>query len=72
MNYPAFAIFTFIGAGLWNCILALLGYMAHGQQDTINRYSHEIGYGLLVLVAILVIYFVVRYIIRKKKKQMSV
>ena len=31
MNYPAFAIFTFIGAGLWNCILALLGYMAHGQ-----------------------------------------
>ena len=72
MNYPAFAIFTFIGAGLWNCILALLGYMAHGQQDTINRYSHEIGYGLLVLAALLVIYFVVRYIIRKKKKQMSV
>ena len=67
--YPAFAIFTFIGAGLWNCILALLGYMAHGQQDTINRYSHEIGYGLLVLAALLVIYFVVRYIIRKKKKQ---
>ena len=72
MNYPAFAIFTFIGAGLWNCILALLGYMAHGQQDTINRYSHEIGYGLLVLAALLMIYFVVRYIIRKKKKQMSV
>lgn len=68
MNYLTFAIFTFIGAGLWNCILALLGYWAHGQQDLINRYAHEVGYGLLALVGLGTVYLVVKYFLKKKKK----
>lgn len=71
MNYLAFAIFTFIGAGLWNCILALLGYWAHGQQDLINRYAHEFGYGLLALVGLGVVYLAVKYFLKKRKRQTS-
>lgn len=68
MNYLTFAIFTFVGAGLWNCILALLGYWAHGQQNLINRYAHEVGYGLLALVGLGTVYLGVKYFLKKKKK----
>ena len=67
MNYTAFAFYTFLGAGLWNCILALLGYLAHGQADMINRYSHEISYGLLVLVVLVILYFIGKHFYKKKK-----
>ncbi len=67
MNFVAFAIYTFIGAGLWNCILALMGYFAHGQQDMINRYAHEIGYVLLGVVLVCLFLFVFRYCMKRKK-----
>ena len=44
MNYLNFILYTALGAGLWNCCLALLGYLAHGQQDIINKYSHELSF----------------------------
>jgi len=66
MNYLSFILYTALGAGLWNCCLALLGYVAHGQQDLINRYSHELSYVFFVVGAILVIWLVVKSV-RKKK-----
>ncbi len=66
MNYFNFALFTFLGAGLWNCCLALLGYFAHGQQDMINKYSHEISYVFIGVGAILIVWLVLKSI-RKKK-----
>lgn len=69
MNYLTFSIFTFVGAGLWNCILALLGYWAHGQQDMINKYAHEFGYGLLSLLGLGIVYLLVKYFIKKRKRQ---
>lgn len=66
MNYLSFAFFTFIGAGLWNCALALLGYFAHGQQDMINKYSHELSFVFLGVGAILLVWLIVKTI-RKKK-----
>lgn len=67
MNLLTFTFFTALGAGIWNGILALLGYIAHGQADLINTYSHEIGYGLLGIVALVALFYLVRYV-RKKKK----
>jgi len=58
MNYFSFLLYTTLGAGLWNCVLALMGYLAHGQQDIINKYSHQLswlflGIGLLLLVGLI-------------------
>lgn len=58
MNYFSFLLYTTLGAGLWNCILALMGYYAHDNQAMINQYSHEISYvfvaiGLVLLVALI-------------------
>ena len=66
MNYLNFILYTALGAGLWNCCLALLGYVAHGQQDLINKYSHELSYVFFSVGAILVIWLVVKSV-RKKK-----
>lgn len=68
MNFPAFAFFTFVGAGLWNCILALLGYLAHGQADMINRYSHELSVVLGILCILGIVFFIIRHFFKKKKK----
>lgn len=52
MHLLPFTIFTILGAGIWNGILALLGYLAHGQAELIDKYSHEIGYIFMALVVI--------------------
>ena len=33
MKLAPFTLYTFLGAAIWNCVLALLGYFAHGQKD---------------------------------------
>lgn len=68
MNLIPFTLFTFLGAGIWNIILASLGYIAEGQSDLINLYSHEIGYGVMGIVALVAAYYLIRYF-RKKRKQ---
>jgi membrane protein DedA with SNARE-associated domain len=66
MNYFSFLLYTALGAGLWNCVLALLGYLAHGQQDTINKYSHELSYVFIVIGVILIGWLILKSL-RKKK-----
>lgn len=71
MNYGAFALFTVLGAFIWNICLALMGYLAHGQADLINKYSHELSLIILGLLGLAVIYFAVKYFIKKKKKSIQ-
>ena len=66
MNYLSFALYTVLGAGLWNCTLALMGYLAHGQQDMINKYSHQLSYIFIAAGAILLTWLIVKTV-RKKK-----
>ena len=66
MNYFSFALYTVLGAGLWNCILALMGYLAHGQQDMINKYSHQLSYVFIATGAVLLVWLIVKTV-RKKK-----
>ncbi|MDR1544143.1 MAG: DedA family protein [Prevotellaceae bacterium] len=65
MNLLSFSLYTFIGAGAWNCILALLGYIAHGQADTINKYSHELSIIIGVLFCLGVGFLIVRHFWKK-------
>jgi len=60
MNVGVFVLFTTIGAGLWNTILAFLGYLAHGQKDLIDKYNHELKYLLWGLCVAFVAYLVVK------------
>ena len=63
MNVGQFALFTALGAGVWNAILAGLGYwlsiavpvdMLYEKVEEYNRYLTWCGYGIL-LICILVI-----------------
>ena len=60
MNFGQFLLYTFLGAGIWNIVLALLGYIAHGQMDLIHAYSHELSIVIMALLGIVVVYFVVK------------
>jgi membrane protein DedA with SNARE-associated domain len=62
-----FVIFTTLGATIWNTVLAVLGYLAHGQADLINKYSSELSYILLGLGVLFIIYLVYSNFIKKKK-----
>ena len=69
MNYLNFILFTALGAGLWNCCLALLGYLAGNNRDIINQYSHELSFVFLGIGAILVIWLVVKSVKKKTSAQ---
>lgn len=66
MKLSNFIGFTLLGAGIWNTVLAALGYFAHGQQDLINKYSHELGYIIAGIVCLLIIVFVAKKFFKKK------
>ena len=68
MNIFNFMLYTTLGAGIWNVILALVGYLAQGQQDLIDQYSHELSYIILGLLGIFILFFIIRYFMKKKKK----
>lgn len=67
MPFGQFLLYTFIGAFAWNCVLALLGYIAHGQMDLIKAYSHELSIIILAIVGIVTVYWVVKKAIQAKR-----
>ena len=60
--------YTFLGAFLWNTVLALLGVLAHGQADLIHRYSHLLSIALLALLGAVVLYYLIRFLIKRYKR----
>jgi membrane protein DedA with SNARE-associated domain len=68
MHFGAFLWWTFLGAFIWNCILAVLGYVAAGQMDLIKEYSHELSVAILILLGAVILYYLIRWIIKKRVK----
>ena len=68
MNLVSFTLYTALGAGIWNSILALLGYLAHGQADLINKYSHEIGYIIMLIIGVIGLFYLVKHLRNRNKK----
>ena len=64
MNIAKFALFTAIGAGAWNAVLATMGYLLEAVVPeeqliaTVTKYSHEIGYGIIAVVAVALAYLI--------------
>ena len=70
MNLGAFCFFTTIGALAWNCILALLGWLAYKAADpsVIEKYSHQLSIIIIVLFVAAVAFFVIRAIVKNRRK----
>lgn len=66
MPLLSFIGFTALGAGIWNCVLAGIGYIVGDNMELIYKYSHQIGYFLLaILVLVLAIYIIYKVVKRK-------
>ena len=73
MNYWNFLLYTTIGAGAWHAILAVLGWYLHDivpeeqLNDKILEYGEYIKVVICMIVAIALVYFIIRYLVRRHK-----
>lgn len=73
MPYMWFLLYTTLGAGVWNCILAALGWYLHAivpesqLNDKIMEYGDYIKWTIIALVLVAVAYFAIKHYIKKKK-----
>ena len=78
MNYWMFLLYTTIGAGIWNCILAALGWYLYSVvpedqlNDKILEYGEYIKFIIIGLVALAIIYFVAKHYLKKRKNRKSI
>lgn len=65
MKFSTFALYTTLGAGLWNIVLAILGYLLSlsvsqeqllEQIEYYNKYLSMAGYALFALIIIFLVY----------------
>lgn len=74
MPYMWFLLYTTLGAGVWNCILAALGWYLHAivpesqLNDKIMEYGEIIKWTIIALVIAAIVYFVVNHYVKKAKK----
>jgi membrane protein DedA with SNARE-associated domain len=74
MPYLWFLLYTTLGAGVWNCILAALGWYLHAivpesqLNDKIMEYGDIIKWTIIALVIAAIVYFVVNHYVKKAKK----
>ncbi len=71
MNIWAFMLYTTLGALVWNCVLALLGWLAYQAADpsVIERYSSLLSYVIIGVFVVAVGYFAVRYLLKKRRHE---
>lgn len=74
MHYGKFLLYTTLGAGVWNIILAALGWYLYTivpedqLHDKIVEYGDHIKYAIIAIVVIVAAYYGIRYIIKKNRK----
>lgn len=72
MHFGKFIAFTALGAAIWNSVLAGLGYYMESiipeeqLNDTVTKYSHEIGYTIFAIVVIVITYIIIKSLKKKK------
>lgn len=74
MKYWQFILYTTLGAGVWNCILAALGWYLHTfvpeeqLEDKIMEYGEYIKFSIMALVAVAVVYFMAKWLIKRHRR----
>jgi membrane protein DedA with SNARE-associated domain len=66
MDLRSFMFYTFIGAGIWNIILAIIGFYIYDLRDKIFPYLDNVLY---ILGAVFIVYLAVKGISRNKRKK---
>lgn len=72
MPLTPFLIYTTIGAGIWNIILAGIGYYLHSfvpkeqLMEKVFEYSHAIGYSIAGIVLLVLAFFAVKSFLKKR------
>ncbi len=75
MKLPVFLLYTTLGAGLWNIVLASIGYYLSTIEsinskdkliDEATKYSNEVGYTLLTLAIVTVAILIYKGIKKNK------
>jgi membrane protein DedA with SNARE-associated domain len=66
MNLRDFMLFTFVGAGIWNIILAIIGYYLYEMREQIVPY---VGHILLALGLGFVVYLIINARNNRKEKK---
>ena len=72
MKFWQFLLYTTIGAGVWNCILAALGWYLHSVvpeeqlNDKIMEYGEYIKYGIIGIVAVAALWCGAKWYLKKK------
>lgn len=72
MNFWMFLLYTTLGAGVWNCILAALGWYLHSfvSEDQligkIEEYGDYIKYAIIGIAVMMVAFFFIRHILKNK------
>lgn len=66
MKLTDFILFTVLGAGLWNLILAVAGYTIGANKEMLSGYYHELSLAGVILFVFFIIYL---YLRRKKKRR---
>ncbi len=65
-----FVMWTTLGAGIWNILLALLGYFLYSQKELLEKYYHELIWIVLGLGVVFAVYLIIKNW-RKKKKNVT-
>ncbi|MCX7883101.1 MAG: DedA family protein [Brevinematales bacterium] len=68
MPLVPFVVYTFVGAGLWNAVLFVLGYLFYQQKTFFERYYHLLTY-VVVAGGVLFVAWLVYNGLKPTKKQ---
>jgi membrane protein DedA with SNARE-associated domain len=68
MKLLPFCLFTLLGAGLWNTFLTWAGFTLRRNWDTILRYSRVIDVVVLAVLALLVVWYVGRHLVKRARR----
>ncbi len=67
MRIVPFAVFTILGAGMWNAFLTWCGYILRRNWSVVMRYSHIIDIAVVAILAGLIVLFVARHLSRARR-----
>lgn len=71
MDMQHFIIYTSLWAWLWNLILFFAGYMLGQHWDKVIEYNHIFKIIIYILIAVVVGYYSIRFLLRKIRQKVN-